>query len=87
MMLSLLLGIGFVFRQVWGLISDRIGGLTTVLIGSASQASHGTRKRRSWTISTRVPSPVAVRRQTTFIPFVHPRRCSKCSSIVCGFAS
>ncbi|MCC7347028.1 MAG: MFS transporter [Variibacter sp.] len=38
MMLSLLLGIGFVFRQVWGVISDRIGGITTVLIGSASQA-------------------------------------------------
>jgi MFS family permease len=38
MMLSVLLGIGFVFRQVWGVISDRIGGLTTVLIGSVSQA-------------------------------------------------
>ena len=36
-MLSLLLGTAFVSRQIWGLISDRIGGLTTVLIGSAWQ--------------------------------------------------
>ncbi len=38
-MLSVLLGTAFVSRQVWGLISDRIGGLATVLIGSAWQAS------------------------------------------------
>jgi MFS family permease len=36
-MLSLLLGTAFVSRQIWGLISDRIGGLLTVLIGSAWQ--------------------------------------------------
>ena len=36
-MLSLLLGTAFVSRQIWGLISDRIGGLTTVLIGSTWQ--------------------------------------------------
>jgi MFS family permease len=38
MMLSLLLGSAFVSRQVWGAISDRIGGLNTVLLGSACQA-------------------------------------------------
>jgi MFS family permease len=38
MMLSVLLGTAFLSRQVWGLISDRIGGLATVLIGSAWQA-------------------------------------------------
>ena len=36
-MLSLLLGIAFFSRQMWGYISDKIGGLTTVLIGSAWQ--------------------------------------------------
>jgi MFS family permease len=37
-MLSVLLGTAFVTRQIWGLIADRIGGLRTVLIGSAAQA-------------------------------------------------
>lgn len=37
-MLSVLLGTGFVTRQMWGLIADRIGGLRTVLIGSSWQA-------------------------------------------------
>jgi len=37
-MLSVLLGSAFLSRQVWGLISDRIGGLTTILIGSGAQA-------------------------------------------------
>ena len=37
-MLSLLLGTAVIFRQVWGFVADRIGGLRTVLIGSASQA-------------------------------------------------
>jgi MFS family permease len=36
-MLSLLLGTAFVSRQAWGFISDRIGGLTTVLASSAAQ--------------------------------------------------
>jgi MFS family permease len=39
LMLSVLLGTAFLSRQVWGAISDRIGGLTTVLIGSAWQAA------------------------------------------------
>lgn len=39
MMLSVLLGTAFLSRQVWGAISDRIGGLSTVLIGSAWQAA------------------------------------------------
>jgi MFS family permease len=39
LMLSVLLGTAFLSRQVWGLISDRIGGLATVLIGSAWQAA------------------------------------------------
>lgn len=38
-MLSILLGTAFLSRQIWGLISDRIGGLATVLIGSAWQAA------------------------------------------------
>ena len=38
-MLSILLGTAFLSRQIWGLISDRIGGLATVLIGSACQAA------------------------------------------------
>ncbi|MEA2905992.1 MAG: hypothetical protein QOI12_3379 [Alphaproteobacteria bacterium] len=38
-MLSLLLGIGFFSRQGWGVISDRIGGLRTLLISSVLQAT------------------------------------------------
>jgi len=38
LMVSVLLGIAFLCRQVWGVISDRIGGLHTLLIGSAAQA-------------------------------------------------
>lgn len=38
LMLSVLLGTAFLSRQIWGAISDRIGGLATVLIGSAWQA-------------------------------------------------
>lgn len=38
-MLSLLLGMAFLSRQIWGLVSDRIGGLSTILIGSAAQAA------------------------------------------------
>lgn len=36
-MVSVLLGVGVFSRQIWGLISDRIGGLMTVLLGSTSQ--------------------------------------------------
>jgi MFS family permease len=39
LMLSVLLGTAFLSRQFWGAISDRIGGLATVLIGSAWQAA------------------------------------------------
>src|SRR5260221_11444049 len=39
LMLSVLLGTAFLSRQIWGAISDRIGGLSTVLIGSAWQAA------------------------------------------------
>jgi len=38
-MLSLLLGTAFISRQCWGWIADRIGGLRTVLAGSAFQAA------------------------------------------------
>ncbi len=38
-MLSVLLGTAFLSRQMWGAISDRIGGLSTVLIGSVWQCS------------------------------------------------
>jgi predicted MFS family arabinose efflux permease len=37
-MLSLLLGAAFIGRFYWGRLSDRIGGLETVLVGSAAQA-------------------------------------------------
>jgi MFS family permease len=37
-MVSVLLGAAFFSRQLWGLISDRIGGLYTMLAGSACQA-------------------------------------------------
>ena len=36
-MLSVLLGTAFLSRQIWGAISDRIGGLSTVILGSAWQ--------------------------------------------------
>jgi MFS family permease len=36
-MLSVLLGTAFISRQFWGWVSDRIGGLKTVLTGSAFQ--------------------------------------------------
>ena len=39
LMLSVLLGTAFLSRQIWGAISDRIGGLTTVLVGSAWQCA------------------------------------------------
>jgi MFS family permease len=39
LMLSVLLGTAFISRQIWGVISDRIGGLATVLIGSAWQTA------------------------------------------------
>jgi MFS family permease len=39
LMLSVLLGTAFVSRQIWGVISDRIGGLATILIGSAWMAA------------------------------------------------
>src|SRR5215475_1068518 len=38
-MLSLLLGAGFLSRQVWGAISDRTGALLTLLISSMLQAA------------------------------------------------
>jgi MFS family permease len=38
-MLSLLLGTGFLSRQIWGAISDRVGGLLTLVISSALQAA------------------------------------------------
>jgi len=36
-MLSVLLGTAFISRQFWGWVADRIGGLDTVLTGSALQ--------------------------------------------------
>ena len=36
-MLSVMLAFGFMGRQLWGFIADRIGGLRTVLAGSACQ--------------------------------------------------
>jgi MFS family permease len=37
-MISVLLGAAFFSRQLWGLVSDRMGGLYTMLAGSACQA-------------------------------------------------
>ncbi|HEX4040297.1 MAG TPA: MFS transporter, partial [Xanthobacteraceae bacterium] len=37
-MISVLLGAAFFTRQVWGVVSDKIGGLYTMLAGSACQA-------------------------------------------------
>jgi MFS family permease len=37
-MLSVLLGCAFISRQFWGALADRVGGLRTVLVGSAFQA-------------------------------------------------
>jgi MFS family permease len=39
LMLSVLLGTAFLSRQIWGAISDRIGGVATVFIGSAWQTA------------------------------------------------
>lgn len=39
LMLSVLLGTAFISRQIWGAISDRIGGLMTVLVGSLWQCA------------------------------------------------
>jgi MFS family permease len=36
-MLSVLLGVAFLSRQVWGALADRLGGLYTMLAGSACQ--------------------------------------------------
>jgi MFS family permease len=38
-MLSVLLGCAFLSRQFWGLMADRVGGLRTVMAGSACQAA------------------------------------------------
>jgi MFS family permease len=37
LMLSVLLGSAFCSRQLWGVLSDRLGGLYTMLVGSACQ--------------------------------------------------
>ncbi len=37
-MLSVLMGSAFLARQFWGWLSDRVGGLRTILYGSAAQA-------------------------------------------------
>ncbi|HVC52206.1 MAG TPA: MFS transporter [Stellaceae bacterium] len=39
LMLSVLLGCAFISRQFWGVLSDRIGGLNTVLVGSVCQVT------------------------------------------------
>mgnify|MGYP003351782793 CR=1 FL=1 len=37
--LSVLLGVAFFARQFWGWLSDRVGGLRTILYGSAAQTA------------------------------------------------
>jgi nitrate/nitrite transporter NarK len=39
LMLTVLLGVGFLTRQLWGVISDRIGGLLTLLASSLAQCT------------------------------------------------
>jgi MFS family permease len=39
LVLSVLLGTAFASRQVWGVISDRLGGLKTIFISSGAQAA------------------------------------------------
>jgi MFS family permease len=39
LMLSVLLSCAFISRQFWGWLSDRIGGLMTLLLGSLAQAT------------------------------------------------
>ena len=39
LMLSVLLGCAFVSRQFWGWLSDRIGGLASIFVGSACQSA------------------------------------------------
>jgi MFS family permease len=39
LMLSMLLGVAFLSRQFWGWVADNLGGLRTVLLGSAAQAT------------------------------------------------
>ena len=39
LMLSTLLGVAFLSRQFWGWVADNLGGLRTVLLGSAAQAT------------------------------------------------
>jgi MFS family permease len=39
LMLSMLLGLAFLSRQFWGWVADNLGGLRTVLLGSAAQAT------------------------------------------------
>lgn len=38
LVLSVLLGTGFASRQIWGVISDKLGGLKTIFISSGAQA-------------------------------------------------
>src|SRR5690242_18905750 len=38
-MLSVMLASAFVARQAWGALADRVGGLRTILAGSAFQAA------------------------------------------------
>ena len=38
LLLSVLLGTAFLSRQLWGLVSDRLGGLKTIFISSGAQA-------------------------------------------------
>ena len=39
LVLSVLLGMAFASRQVWGVVSDRLGGLKTIFISSGAQAA------------------------------------------------
>ncbi len=78
-MLSLLLGLGVLGRQIWGAISDRIGGLSTLLISSLLQGPRHDRLRRDagrMAASTASPPRSASASARSFRPM-----CSPCANI------
>ena len=51
LMLSVLLGSALISRQVWGWLTDRIGGLYTILAASTSQARNSSSRTRRRQVS------------------------------------
>ena len=77
-MLSVLLGTAFLSRQVWGAISDRIGGLVTIFVGSAvadvrDERLHADAGRERACLPYRPPS-------VSGFPASFPPTCWRCAS-------